>query len=174
MARLAPSPANRLLWPPLTSPGPSADIAAAVLRFVRRGREISRGKTLILRSAAAGFTCAPVRLNIGRPGPLPGYPIAPALYPVPVRQLRALPPASSPPRLTATQLPSAGGSVQPARKGLAPPTSTPCPAHKMGGAYRTLRPNVGDRREVQPPNLYRMPAPKTRPLTKYWFWKSDA
>ena len=115
-----------LLWLLLTSPTPSNDIAVAVLRIVRRGREISQGKTLILRSGAAGFTSARVRLNIGRPGPWPGYPTAPALYPVPVRQLRALPPASSPPRLATTQLPSAGGSVQPARKGLAPPTSTPC------------------------------------------------
>src|SRR3546814_17487604 len=56
---------------------------------------ISQGKTLILHSVAAGFTCARVCLNIGRPGPLPSYPTAPASYPVPVRQLRALPPASS-------------------------------------------------------------------------------
>ena len=115
----------------------SADFSQPILRHCcrrtpvpRRGWEISQGKTLILHSVAAGFTCARVCLNIGRPGPWPSYPTAPASYPVPVRQLRALPPASSPPRLATTQLPLASGSVQPARKGLAPPTSTPCLAHR--------------------------------------------
>src|ERR1700730_17824103 len=69
-----------------------------------------RVKTLLLRSGAAGFTCARVRMTIGRPRPLPGYPTAPAFYPISVRQLRAWPKASSPPRLAATQLPSARGS----------------------------------------------------------------
>ena len=78
--------------------------------IVWRDREISQGKTLILPSSAAGFTCARVRLAFGRPRPLPGYPTAPASYPVPVRQLRVLPPASSPPHIAATQLPSANGS----------------------------------------------------------------
>jgi hypothetical protein len=62
---------------------------------------------LLLRSGAAGFTCAHVRVMIGRPRPLPGYPTAPALYPISVRRLRTPPPASFPPRLAATQLPSA-------------------------------------------------------------------
>src|SRR5579859_4246766 len=35
-----------------------------------------------------------------------------------------------PPRLTTTQLPSASSSHQRACKGLAPPASTPCPAHQ--------------------------------------------
>ena len=125
---------HRLLWLLLTSPNPSDGIAAAVLRIVRRGPEISRGKTLILHSVAAGFTNARVCLVIGRPHPWLGYPTASAFYPIPVRQLRALPPASSPPRLAATQLPSAIGSHQRARKGLAPPASTPCPAHQTTGA----------------------------------------
>src|SRR5690606_14113193 len=42
--------------------------------------------------------------------PILAYPTAPAFYPVPVRPLRSLPPASSPPRLTATQLPLASDS----------------------------------------------------------------
>jgi hypothetical protein len=40
--------------------------------------EVSQGKTLLLRSGAAGFTCARVRVMIGRPRPSPGYPTAPA------------------------------------------------------------------------------------------------
>ena len=100
--------------------------------IVRRDREISQGKTLILPSSAAGFTCARVRLAFGLPRPLPGYPTAPASYPVPVRQLRVLPPASSPLCIAATQLPSANGSGQSARRGLAPPRSAPCLAHSRG------------------------------------------
>jgi len=72
----------------------------------RRSEQVSQGKTLLLRSGAAGFTCARVQVTIGRPRPLPGYPTAPASYPISVRRLRTRPPASSPPRLTATQLPS--------------------------------------------------------------------
>ena len=108
---------RRLLRPRLTSPRSSGAVAAALLRiapaFARAGRrsaEISQGKTLLLRSGPAGFTCARVRVIFGRPRPLPGCPTAPAFYPVPVRQVRAWPPASSPPRLAATQLPSARGS----------------------------------------------------------------
>jgi hypothetical protein len=140
ITEFSPSPVTRLIWPLLTPPSPFSDITAAVLRIVRRSREVSQGKTLILRSVAAGFTCARVCLAIGHPRPMPGYPTAPALYPVPVRQLRALPPASSPPRLATTQLPSASGSGQPARKGLAPPTSTPCLAHRKTPAGPTGRP----------------------------------
>ena len=85
-------------------------LPALLLRIARRSGEVSQGKTLLLRSGAAGFTCARVRMTFGHPRPLPGYPTTPALYPVSVRRLRAWPPASSPPRLTATQLPSARGS----------------------------------------------------------------
>src|SRR5690606_37433887 len=51
-----------------------------------------------------------VRTTIGPHHPRLAYPTAPAFYPVPVRPLRSLPPASSPPRLTATQLPLASDS----------------------------------------------------------------
>ena len=102
-------------------------------RIAPRPKEISQGKTLILRSVAVGFTCARVRLAFGHPRLLPGYPTAPAFYPVPVRQLRALLPASSPPRLSTTQLPSAIGSCQSARRGLSPPRSTSCLAHNENG-----------------------------------------
>ena len=98
-------------------------------RIAPRPKEISQGKALILRSVAVGFTCARVRLAFGHPRPLPGYPTAAAFYPVPVRQLRALLPASSPPRLATPQLPSAICSGQSARGGLPPPRSTPCLAH---------------------------------------------
>ena len=59
-----------------------------------------------------------------------------ALYPVPVRQLRVLPPASSPPHLAMTQLPLANGSGLPARIGLAPPRSVPCLAHVVDAGLR--------------------------------------
>src|SRR5208282_1216299 len=82
----------------------SADFSAPVegrrrppAPIVWRDAEISQGKTLILPSVAAGFACARVRLAFGRSRPLPGYPTAPAWYPMSVRQLRVLPPASSPP-----------------------------------------------------------------------------
>jgi hypothetical protein len=110
---------NSALCPVARTTTASADFSAPIrdrcrppAPIVRRGREISQGKTLILRSVAAGFTFARVRLAFGRSRPLPGYPTAPASYPMSVRQLRALPPASSPPHLTVTQLPLANGSGQ--------------------------------------------------------------
>jgi len=56
--------------------------------------ETSQGKPCILPSVLAGFTNACVRVTIGPPRPWPGYPTAPALYPVPVRRVRVLPSAS--------------------------------------------------------------------------------
>src|SRR5207245_243902 len=116
--------------PMLTSLRPPEAVARPVLRIARKGEETSQGKTLIFPSVAAGSTCASVRLAIGHPRPLPGYPTAPAFYPVSVRRLRVWPQASFPPRLATTQLPSANGSGQSARRGLAPPRSSPCLAHK--------------------------------------------
>ena len=78
--------------------------------IVWRGEEISQGKTLLLPSSAAGFTLRGIRLAFGLSRPSPGHPTPQALYPVPVRQLRGLPPASSPPHLAMTQLPLANGS----------------------------------------------------------------
>ena len=130
---------NSALRPVARTTTASADFSASIgcrrrhpAPIVRRDTEISQGKTLILRSVTAGFTCARVRLAFGRSRPLPGYPTAPALYPMSVRQLRALPPASSPPHLAVTQLPLANGSGQSARRGLAPPRSVPCLAHRRG------------------------------------------
>jgi hypothetical protein len=77
----------------------------------RRAAEVSHGKTLHFHGAAAGFTDARDGRSIGRPRPPPGCPTAPALYPISVRRPPDLPPASSPPRITATQLPSAIGSA---------------------------------------------------------------
>ncbi len=88
----------------------SNGVAAVLLRIARRQAEISQGKTLLLRSGAAGFTGARVQVNFGRPRNLPGCPTAPALYPVPFRRLRSWPRASSPPRLAATRLPPARDS----------------------------------------------------------------
>ena len=56
--------------------------------------EISQGKLCILPSVPAGFTNAHVRMTTGPPRPWPGYPTAPALYPIPVRRVRVLPSAS--------------------------------------------------------------------------------
>jgi hypothetical protein len=94
-----------LLWPRLTPPRPSDAVADTLLRFARRAEEVSHGKTLHFLGATAGFTRARDRRSIGRPRPSPGCPTALALYPVPVRRLPDLPPASSPPRIAATQLP---------------------------------------------------------------------
>src|SRR4051794_8107988 len=44
-----------VLWPRLTPPHPSVDIAAHLLRC-RRSEEVSQGKTVFLPSSAAGFT----------------------------------------------------------------------------------------------------------------------
>ena len=63
-------------------------------RVLQTAPEISQGKPCILPSVPAGFTCARVRITIGPPRPLPGYPTAPALYPIPVRRVRVLPSAS--------------------------------------------------------------------------------
>ena len=90
---------RRLLWPLLTSPCPSCAVANAVVRFAYlkgktgtsgQAQETSQGKSCHLPSVPAGFTCARVRMAIGRPRPLPGYPTAPASYPVPVRRVRVL------------------------------------------------------------------------------------
>lgn len=75
----------------------SADFSAAVAAgrpvATRRARaaEISQGKTMLFPPTTAGFTCHCVRMTIGRPRPVPGYPAWPALYPVSVRRLRVLP-----------------------------------------------------------------------------------
>jgi len=86
---------RRLLWPLLTSPHPSRDVAAAVVVFATTDGETSQGKTCLFPPALAGFTCARVRIVIGRLRLWPDYPTAPALYPVSVRRVRVLPPASS-------------------------------------------------------------------------------
>jgi hypothetical protein len=121
------------LWPRLTPPRPSGALTdtpgfcrllpgQALLRFARRAGEVSHGKTLHFSGAAARSTRACARRSIGRPRPRPDCPtaLAPcfrllsqgqALDPVPVRRLPVLPPASSLPRITATQLPLASGSA---------------------------------------------------------------
>jgi hypothetical protein len=123
LVQAAPCLSNSALRPVARTTMASADSSRPIgnrrrppAPFVWRDREISQGKTLILRSSAAGFTCARVRLAFGLPRPLPGYPTAPASYPMSVRQLRVLPPACSPPvdplrgSTAATQLPLANGS----------------------------------------------------------------
>ena len=72
---------------------------------VRRAEEASHGKTLHFLGVTAGFTRARDGRSIGRPRPSPGCPTALALYPISVRRPPDLPPASSPPRIAATQLP---------------------------------------------------------------------
>ncbi len=118
LVQAAPYLSNSALRPVARTTMASADFSRPIggrrrppAPIVSRDREISQGKTLIFPSSAAGFTCARVRLAFGLPRPLPSYPTAPASYPVPVRQLRVLPPASSPLCIAATQLPSANGSA---------------------------------------------------------------
>jgi len=65
---------------------------------------------LLLQSGTAGFTCARVWVIFGRPRIMPGFPTAPAFYPVSVRQFRSWPRASSPLRITTKRLPSTRGS----------------------------------------------------------------
>ena len=78
----------------------------------RRAEKVSHGKTLNYHGAAAGFTRARDGRSIGRPRPWPGCPTALALYPISVRRPPALPPASSPPRIAATQLPPCSSQGQ--------------------------------------------------------------
>ena len=96
----------------------SADSSAAIgcrrrhpTPVIRRAEEASHGKTLHFLGATAGFTRARDGRSIGRPRPWPGCPTALALYPISVRRPPDLPPASSPPRIAATQLPLAIGSA---------------------------------------------------------------
>src|ERR1043165_5176975 len=83
-----PARTSELLRPRLTSPWPFRGVADAVVRLVRTGGEISQGKSWLLRSVLAGFTTVRVRMTIGHPRPLPGYPTTLALYPVSVRRVR--------------------------------------------------------------------------------------
>jgi len=114
----------------------SADLAPSVgyrsrppAPVARRNGEISRGKTLILHSIAAGFTVAVSAWLSGVPIPRrvtqPHRPRIRFLFVGTEFCLKA----SSPPHLAVTQLPSANGSGHSARRGLPPPRSAPCPAH---------------------------------------------
>jgi hypothetical protein len=107
----APALRPALLRPRLTPPRPSDAVTDTLLRFARRAAEVSHGKTLHFPEVAAGCTRAHVRRSIGCPRPRPGCPTALALYPMSVRRPLVLPPVSSPPRITATQLPLASGSA---------------------------------------------------------------
>src|SRR5207253_7915442 len=77
----------------------------------RRAEEVSHGNSLHFLGSAAGSTRACGGRSIGRPRLLPGCPTALALYPISVRRPPDLPPASSPPRIAAAQLPLAIGSA---------------------------------------------------------------
>src|SRR5690606_21865685 len=75
-----------------------------------------------------------VRTTIGPHHPRLAYPTAPAFYPVPVRPLRSLPPASSPPRLTAPQLPLASDSGRHGSQRTSTSNISAMPgAHRVGG-----------------------------------------
>jgi hypothetical protein len=71
--------------------------------------QTSRDKYSFFRPAAAGFTASRFG-NLGFRCLLPAHPPIPAFYPVPVRQVVAVAPASFRPRLAATPLPSLNGS----------------------------------------------------------------
>jgi len=83
---------------------------------VRRCRSLGRCR-IYLRASPGDFRASPSMAGLPH--------CAGALYPVSVRQLRAWPPASSPPRLAATQSPSARSSHHQGHRGLSPPVTTP-------------------------------------------------
>lgn len=57
------------------------------------GLEASHGKTVLFPMNPPDLHPR-LRTDLGLPSPMPGYPPGCALYPVPVRQLHLLPPAS--------------------------------------------------------------------------------
>jgi hypothetical protein len=132
----APCLSNSALRPSTRATMASADFSPSVRSrcrppapLARRNGETSRGKTLILHSIAAGFTDAVSAWLSGVPVPCrvtqPHRPCIQFLFVGTEFCLKA----SSPPHLAVTQLPSADGSGQSARRGLPPPRSAPCPAH---------------------------------------------
>jgi hypothetical protein len=143
MVQAAPWLSNSALRPVARTTMASADFSLPVRGRCqppapanRRGREISQGKTLILPSIAAGFTCV---VSVW----LSGFPIRRRVTPPHRPCIRFLfvssefcLKASSPPHLAVTQLPSANGSGHPARRGLAPPRSLPCLAHDVDTGLR--------------------------------------
>ena len=124
------SPSRRPLeaGPTMASADPSAAIGCRRRHpapVARRAEEVSHGNSLHFLGSAAGSTRACDGRSIGRPRLLPGCPTALALYPISVRRPPDLPPASSPPRIAAAQLPLASGPLLAARRGLSPPSSVP-------------------------------------------------
>src|SRR5215212_3396119 len=72
------------------------------------------------------------RASLGNHGfhrPWPAHPPPEASYPISVRQVVAVAPASFRPRLTATPWPSLNGPDSLARRGLSPPRTGACPAY---------------------------------------------
>src|SRR5208282_775187 len=122
----------------LTPPRPSDAVADILLRFARRAEEVSHGKTLHFPGVAAGSTRACDRRSIGRPRLSPGCPTALALYPISVRRPPDLPPASSPPRIAATQLPLASGSAP-----CGPKRTCTSKFNAMRGTRYRSRPSAG-------------------------------
>src|SRR5208283_3877796 len=112
--RFSPSRRPREAGPTMASADSSAAIGCRRRHpapAARRADEVSHGNALHFLGSAAGSTRACDGRSIGRPRPWPGCPTALALYPMSVRRPPDLPPASSPPRIAATQLPSAIGSA---------------------------------------------------------------
>ena len=101
---------RRLPWPLLTSLHPSHTVAVVVVWFAQTDVETSQGKSCLFPPVPAGFTPAALRMTIGHPHPLLGYPATEAFYPVSVRRARVLPYASFRSRLAADTLASASGS----------------------------------------------------------------
>ncbi len=85
-------------------PHPSRHVAIPLVWLFQTDEQVSQGKTRLFPPGLAGFTKVCVRMVIGRRHPLLACPATPAFYPVSVRRVRLLPPASSRPRLAATPL----------------------------------------------------------------------
>src|ERR1019366_1825293 len=100
--------------------------------------QISRDKYSFFRPAPAGSTSSRFE-NLGFHCLLPAHPPLQASYPVSVRQVVAVAPASFRPRLTATPLPSLNGSDSLDHRGLTPPRTITCTAYRIEAGHDRLR-----------------------------------
>src|SRR5688572_22964694 len=121
----------------------SADFCRALPPRCRAGSQYSwqrdRSPGISARSFAPLLPDLP-RADLGNHGfrhPRPAHPSLVALYPVSVRQVVAVAPASFGPHLAVTPLPSLNGSDSLDRRGLSPPRTGTCPAYmREGQLYR--------------------------------------
>ena len=117
----------RVLWPLLTSAAPSRPVAGSVARSWQLGRS----PVISTHSFAPRLPDLP-RADLGNHGfrcLVPAHPSLVAFYPVSVRQVVAVAPASFRPHLAVTPLPSLNGPDSLDRRGLSPPRTDACTAY---------------------------------------------